>query len=247
MVVDAHKSGYGPRVLLNSLLVASTLALPPTSTSVRGRQNTVLAEPLDSRIWSVAANARMGILLSSGAAFVQPPLGFGFGLDLRYHALPLGPMRFGFEFQAGHTRFPSRASFTGVDPSSGQVGTVTRWAILAHTDLTFGPSFQIPAGPVFIQVGGGGGLAVSQFRRPTGPDPRTDQQVVGYEPTLRADASIAIPIVRNQGLSLGVNYHKIWSNQRVVSDLQAPADATPDSAVFDMHLDIHLAYQVWFF
>ena len=188
----------------------------------------------------------MGILLSSGAAFVQPPLGFGFGFDLRYHFVRLGPMRFGIEFQAGHTRFPSRARLVGVDPGSGQATSTQRWTILAHTDLTLGPALQIPAGPVFLQVGAGGGLAVSSFRRPIGVDPRTDQQVVGYEPTVRADAAIAIPIVRNQGILLGVNFHKIWSNQRIISDLDAPADTQPDSPVFDRQLDIHLACQVWF-
>jgi len=239
---------YVRSVLLTSLTcVAATLALPPSSTSVRGRGNTVLQQPLDTRVLSVAANLRMGILLSSGAAFIQPPLGFGFGFDLRYHVVRLGPMRFGFEFQAGHTRFPSRATLVGIDPGSGLAAATPRWTILAHTDITFGPSFQIPMGPVFLQVGAGGGLAISSFRRPTGVDPRDDQQVVGYEPTIRADAAIAIPIVRNQGILLGANYHKIWSNQRIISDLDAPVDTQPDSAVFDMHLDIHVAYQMWFF
>ncbi len=233
--------------MLAPLLLVATVAIPPSSTSVRGRHNTVLAEPLDTRVLSVAANIRMGILLSSGAAFIQPPLGFGFGFDLRYHFLRLGPMRFGFEFQAGHTRFPSRRTFTGVDPVSELIATTPRWTVLAHTDLTFGPAFQIPAGPLFIQFGAGGGLAVSQFRRAVSADPFDDQSLVGYEPTLRADASIAIPIVRNQGIAIGVNYHKIWSNKRIVSDPDAPVDTPPDSAVFDMHLDIHLAYQMWFF
>ena len=78
------------------------------------------------------------------------------------------------------------------------------------------------------------------------PNPEEDQRLVGYSPAVRGDIGFGIPIVRNHGLRLGVNFQKIFSRKQVVYDLNAPAEAEPDSLAFDMYLDISLAYQAWF-
>lgn len=224
---------------------AATLLASPGANAAR-RGNTVLTRAPEKPIIGVAAALRMGVEVGSGGAFLSPPLGFGFGLDLRYHALPVGPMRFGFELQAGHTRFPSIRSYPRMG-ESGALESVPRTTLLAHTDITLGPSFQAPLGRrVFLEFGGGGGLIVSSFNRPRSADPNEDQQLVGYSPAVRGDIGFGIPIVRNQGLRLGASFQKMFSNEQVVSDLDAPPGAEPDSIVFDMYLDISLAYQAWF-
>ncbi|MCA9695314.1 MAG: hypothetical protein KC636_37390 [Myxococcales bacterium] len=229
-----------------ALAVVLALAEPtPLPERPAPRGNTVLTRSMSRPIIGVAAAVRMGVDVGSSSVFLSPPLGFGFGLDLRYHALPIGPMRFGLEFQAGHTRFPTHRGFSIIDESGATV-TEHRWTILAHTDLTLGPSFQAPIGPVFLEFGAAFGLVVSDLRRPRSPNPEEDQRLVGYSPAVRGDIGFGIPIVRNHGLRLGVNFQKIFSRKQVVYDLNAPADAEPDSLAFDMYLDISLAYQAWF-
>ncbi len=233
---------------LVAALLAFTLAAPaspaaPAAAAPKGRGNPVLARGVRTPVVGVAAAVRMGVLVGNGGVFVQPPLGFGFGLDLRYHALPIGAARLGFELQAGHDRFGDRRSF--VVDQDGVPTTVVRPLLLSHTDLTLGPSLQIPARVLFIELGGGVGLAVSSFRRPWSERPQDDEQVVGYDALVRGDAALAIPIVRDQGIRLGVAVNKIFSKRRVIGDPSDPA-ATPDTAVFDLYLDVVLAYQAWF-
>ena len=227
-----------------ALLAALQLANPDEAAARRG--NTVLTRAPEKPIIGVAAAVRMGVDVGSGGAFLSPPLGFGFGLDLRYHAVPIGPLRFGLEFQGGHTRFPTIRSYE-VTTDAGGIDRVPRTTLLAHTDLTLGPSFQAPlARRLFLEFGVAGGLIVSSFTRPRSADPNDDQQLVGYSPAVRGDLGLGIPIVRNQGLRIGVNFQKLFSSEQVVSDLDAPPDAEPDSIVFDMYLDVSLAYQAWF-
>ncbi len=219
------------------------------------RGNTAL-EP-DRRVWSVAVQGRFGLLIGGGDVLFdrRPPLGYGFGLQLKYHALRAGPVRFGFEFQGGHTRFPQRGRYDlpldpagPIDPNTGEpvAQQVVRVSSLTHTDLTLGPSLQIPARVLLIDIGAGGGLAISNLRRMRSSNPYDDQQAVGYDPMVRAGISFGVPIRNNHGLALGVDWQKIFSRTKVVTDVTAPAGTPPDSVVFDMLLNITLAYQAWF-
>ncbi|HEY8378484.1 MAG TPA: hypothetical protein VIK91_18445 [Nannocystis sp.] len=237
--------------LAAALLTCSVLAMPPQ------RGNTVL-DPETRRVFGVAVSARLGLLIGGGDVLFErrPPVGFGFGLALRYHALRAGPLRFGFELQAGHTRFPERRRFavpadptTPTDPNTGapMAREVTRVSSLSHTDMTLGPSVQIPARVLLVEVGAGAGLMVSNWWRRRSYNPFEDEQTVGYDAMVRAGVSFAVPIRKNHGVALGVDFQKVFSKQRVVIEPPAEPTATAESAVvFDMLLNINLAYQAWF-
>ena len=215
---------------------------------VAPRGNTVLHKDLGERVFTVAASARMGILIGSGDVVIQPPLGFGFGLKLAYYPVQLGPMRFGFAFHGGHSRYMRARFFPGL--GGGQAGAdaplTRRWSVLSHTDLALGPHFQLPAGPLLLEFGVGGGLGVSSWRRAVDAEPGHDESTVAYNGLLRADFTLGVPIRNNQGIALGVDLQKYFSQTRVVTDLAAPAGAKPDSVIFDLTLAVTLAYQMWF-
>ncbi len=217
------------------------------SPATQRRRNSVLQRSPKQPVFGVAALARLGVLAGNGGVVIQPPLGFGFALDIRYHALPIAGARLGLQFTAGHNRFQDRKTFTFTD-EKGDTQELRRFTTLGHTDLTLGPSLQIPLRVLFLEMGVSGGLAVSLFRQPRSIDPKDDVEVVGYEPMLRGDIALAIPIRRNQGIRLGVDVVKIWSPEKnwIISDPTAPIDTKPDTAVFDLYLDVLLAYQAWF-
>jgi len=213
------------------------------------RGNTVLHKDLGERVFTVAASARMGILIGSGDVVIQPPLGYGFGLKLAYYPLRLGPMRFGFAFHGGHTRYMGRRDFSitdGTDGPGGPAPIVRRWSVLSHTDLALGPHFQVPAGPLLIEFGAGGGLGVSSYRRVVDAEPGHDESTVAYNGLVRADATLGVPIRNNQGVAIGVDVQKYFSSTRVVTIPDAPMGAPPDSVVFDLTLAVTIAYQMWF-
>jgi hypothetical protein len=228
-----------PAMLLSSaVLAAAVLAAGP----VAPRGNTVLQKDLDQRVFTVAASVRMGILIGGGDVVIKPPLGYGFGLKLAYYPLRLGPMRFGFAFHGGHTRYMGARNVT-----NGQDGPITRrWSVLSHTDIALGPHFQVPAGPLLIELGAGGGLGISSYRRVVDAEPGHDDSTVAYNGLVRADLTLGVPIRNNQGIALGVDLQKYFSQTRVVTVPDAPMGAEPDSVVFDLTLAVTLAYQMWF-
>ena len=91
---------------------------------------------------------------------------------------------------------------------------------------------------------------VSGFQRPkivsAEQPPAVVQELVGYDPMVRGDVSLGIPIRNNHGLSLGVDLQKVFSTRKIVLDSQAPPETKPDSVVFDMFLTMNVAYQAWF-
>lgn len=233
------------------ILAAVLATWTALSASAASRGNSAL-DP-ERRVFSVAVPVRLGLLIGAGDVLFarRPPVGFGFAIQLKYHALRVGPLRFGLEFQGGHTRFPERRRvdvpadpLTPVDPNTGApvVQTVTRVSMLSHTDLTIGPSLQIVARVLLIDVSAGGGLAVSNYVRAASWDPYEDEHAVGYDPMVRAGVSFGVPIKNNHGLALGVDYQKIFSRVRVA----VPPSVQPDSVVFDMLMTVNLAYQAWF-
>lgn len=231
-------------LVANVALLGAVLAAGPTAP----RGNTVLRKGLDERVFTVAASARMGILIGSGDVVIQPPLGFGFGLKLAYYPLQLGPMRFGFAFHGGHSRYMRARLVPGLGGSSdlGDPPLTRRWSVLSHTDIALGPHFQLPAGPVFFEFGVGGGLGVSSWRRVVDAEPAHDESTVAYNGLVRADLTLGVPIRNNQGIGIGLDLQKYFSQTRVVTDLEAPAGAEPDSVVFDLTLAVTVAYQMWF-
>ena len=232
-------------LLSHAALAAAMLLAGPRAP----RGNTVLQKDLGERVFTAAASARMGILIGSGDVVIQPPLGYGFGLKLAYYPVRLGPMRFGFAFHGGHTRYMGRRDFSVMpimtDPG-GPAPIVRRWSVLSHTDLALGPHFQVPAGPLLIEFGAGGGLGVSSYRRVVDAEPGNDESTVAYNGLVRADATLGVPIRNNQGVAIGVDVQKYFSSTRVVTSPDAPMGAPPDSVVFDLTLAVTIAYQMWF-
>lgn len=228
-------------LLAHAALAAGLLLAQPSAP----RGNTVLAKQLDERVFTVAAALRMGILIGGGDVVIKPPLGYGFGLKLAYYPLRLGPMRFGFAFHGGHTRYMGARDVIAPGAPAGSPIT-RRFSVLSHTDLALGPHFQIPAGPVIFEVGAGGGLGVSSYRRVVDAEPGHDESVVAYDGLVRADLTLGIPIRNNQGLAIGVDLHKYFSKTKVVTVADAPMGTPPDSIVFDLTLAVTLAYQMWF-
>ncbi len=196
-------------------------------------------------IYSLAAAPRLGVLLAGGARVIQP-VGFGAGLQFRVHALHLGPVRIGGEVQLGHTRFLERRTIlhdSGAGPEE-----VRRYAALGHTDFTLGPSFQVVMGPVFLELGGGAGLGISSFVRPTGAFSNTEEHFVDYTALLRGGGHLGIPIRNNQGLLVGAALHKYFSKLQIASD-PGEVDADPevsDVNPFDLMLDFTLGYHCMF-
>lgn len=230
-------------MLASSALLAAALLAAPTGAPVRG--NTVLRKDVGERVFTIAVSGRMGILLGGGDVVVWPPLGFGFGLKLAFYALKLGPMRFGVAFHGGHTRYPGRRDVV-VAGATGGSAVGRRWSILSHTDVALGPHFQVPAGPVFFEFGAGGGLGVSSYRRVVDADPANDDATVAYDPLVRADLTLGVPVRNNQGIAIGADLQKYFSSTRVVTVPGAPMGAEPDSVVFDLTLAVTVAYQMWF-
>jgi len=229
-------------LLSHAALAAATFLAGPRAP----RGNTVLQKDLGERVFTAAAAVRMGILIGSGDVVIQPPLGYGFGLKLAYYPLRLGPMRFGFAFHGGHTRYMGRRDFPIMTDTGGPAPVVRRWSVLSHTDLALGPHFQVPAGPLLIEFGAGGGLGVSSYRRVVDAEPGHDDSTVAYNGLVRADATLGVPIRNNQGLAVGVDLQKYFSSTRVVTIPDAPMGAPPDSVVFDLTLAVTIAYQMWF-
>lgn len=254
-VASPRRWPWGVVVGLALIFAAAPLAAaepPPTATSAaptptpagESRGSPVLRRRPQQAVLGVAASARMGVLLGDGSTLIRPPLGFGFGFELRYHALPIAGARLGFEFVAGHTRFPGRNVFTEETAAGARSGV--RYTILGHTDLALGPSLQIPLRVLFLELGGGGGLAVSSFRRPTELDPAGDEHVVGYHGMIRGDAALGVPIRGNQGIRIGADVVKIFAGDRVAIDPDDPAEMPASARPFDFYLDVKVAYQMWF-
>jgi len=230
-------------MLVSSALLATALLASPAGYAAP-RGNTVLGKDLGERMFTIAVSGRMGILLGGGDVVVRPPLGFGFGLKLAFYALKLGPMRFGLAFHGGHTRYPGPQDVAVVSDSGSS--TRRRWSILSHTDIALGPHFQVPAGPVFFEFGAGGGLGVSSYHRVVDAEPANDDTTVAYDPLVRADLTLGVPIRNNQGIAIGADLQKYFSSTRVVTVPGAPMGAEPDSVVFDLTLAVTVAYQMWF-
>lgn len=229
------------------LLAPATASAAGSRARAAERGNTALAKGTDERVFTAAAMVRMGIVAGAGGAVIQPPLGFGFGLKLAFYPVKAGPMRFGFAFHGGHDRFSSRRVLVATLPDNpGMTVETKRWSILTHTDLALGLGFQIPAGPLFIELGAGGGLGISSYRRAVDADDLNDDVTVAYSPLVRADASLGIPIRNNQGIALGFDLQQYFSDKKVVTVPDAPRGAPPDSVVFDLIFNVTLAYQMWF-
>lgn len=202
------------------------------------RNNEVLVRPFRRPVYSVTAAGRFGTLLSSGADVVQP-FGYGFAAALRLHFLPVLKSRFGVEIHAGHTRFPNRVLFDDVDGDK-----VVRKGLLSDTDFSAGPSLEIPLGPVFVGLGGSGGVALSSLFRPLTIEGFEDELVSTTNFMLRGGLNLGVPLLNHHGLNVGTAVHHVFSPREVAID---PTNA--DSAKvrpFGTWLEVSLGYQIWF-
>ncbi|MCX4243858.1 hypothetical protein [Paraliomyxa miuraensis] len=235
--------------MLASTLTASVLALAPPSPSPGAddapRGNTVLTRRRGV-VWGAAAVPRVALLIGDGARVMQP-VGFGAELQLSAYALHLGALRFGGRAHFGHTRVLDRLSFQYDDGSGAGVQPVTRYAALGHTDFSLGPAAQVVLGPILVEGGATVGLGISNLVRPLGPLPTDEVQTSDTTAMLRGGGQIAVPIRRNQGVSLGVHATRFFSNTQVVAnpDPTMP-DALPDANPFDLVLEIGVGYHMWF-
>lgn len=207
--------------------------------SAERRNNAVLVRPFRQPTYSITAYGRFGTLLSGGADVVQP-FGYGFAAALRLYFAPVVKSRFGVEIHAGHTRFPERQDFPTIDGEA----TITRASLLSDTDFSAGPSFEIPLGPVFLQVGGSAGVALSTLFRPVSADSTEDQLVSTANAMLRGGLALGVPLFNQHGLSVGAAVHHIFSPRTVPIDpLMSMGDTTRP---FGTWLEVALGYQIWF-
>ncbi|WP_146155447.1 hypothetical protein [Enhygromyxa salina] len=207
--------------------------------SATQRNNDVLVRPFRKPVYSIAASGRFGTLLSGGADVVQP-FGYGFAAQLRIHFVGVVKSRFGVEVHAGHARFSQRRDFESVDGGA----TVTRITLLTDTDFSAGPSFQIPLGPLFVQLGGSAGVALSTLFRPLAADGVDDEAISTSNFMLRGGFSLGVPVLNRHGVTLGAGVHRIFSSREVAIDPRSPE--SPTTRPFGTWLEVLLGYQIWF-
>jgi hypothetical protein len=205
------------------------------------RGNDELVRPFRKPVYSVAAAARLGVLLGGGREIIQP-IAWGLAAQIRLHFVRVVKSRFGIELHAGHTRWQQRDDFEVV---AGEAARLTRITLLTHTDVSLGPSFEIPIGAVFLQLGASGGFAVSTLTRPRSADPTEDDQISEFDGLVRGGLAIGIPIANGQGLAIGSAVQQVFSNRELLVDPNGPADGRKTSP-FGPWLETYLAYQVWF-
>jgi hypothetical protein len=236
---------YGRAVVLSAAWLAAMLALaPPADTRPVKRGNSAIARR-SGPIFTVAAAARLGILLAGGAKVIQP-IGFGAGFRFRVHALHLGPLRLGGGVELGHTRFMERrvvSSFVG-----GADQTATRYAALGHTDLSLGPSLQLLLGPVYVQGDFGVGLGISTFSRPRGALTIEEEHHSDVTAMIRGGGELGIPIRNNQGIAIGSSVQRYFSKLQIVGNPpdDPELDGEPDTNPFDLFVEVTIAYTFMF-
>jgi hypothetical protein len=204
------------------------------------RNNDVLVRPFRKPIYSVAAAGRFATSLIGGREVIQP-FGFGVGAQLRIHFLRVVKSRFGVEVYAGYTRFPERVDYPAVEGVSSEI---TRLNLLAHTDVSAGPSMQIPIGPVFLQFGASAGVAFSTLTRTQSIEAIDDELVVSTDALIRGGLSLGVPIYSRHGLTLGGAVQHVFSRDEVAVDLADPDGEKVQP--FGTWLEINLGYQMWF-
>jgi hypothetical protein len=204
------------------------------------RHNDVLVRPFRKPIYSVAAAARFATSLIGGRDVIQP-FGFGVAAELRIHFLRVFKSRLGVEIYAGYTRFPERVNYAAVEGVSAEI---TRLNLLAHTDVSAGPSMQIPIGPVFLQFGASAGVAFSTLTRTQSVEAIDDELVVSTDALIRGGLSLGVPIYSRHGLTLGGAVQHVFSHDEVAVDLADPDG--PKAQPFATWLEINLGYQMWF-
>jgi len=205
------------------------------------RGNEVLIRPFRKPVYSVAAAARLGVQLGGGRDIIQP-IAWGVAAQIRLHFLRVVKSRFGIEIHAGHTRWQQRDDFEVV---AGEAAQLTRTSLLTHTDVSAGPSFEIPLGPVFVQFGVTGGFAVSTLVRARSADTSEDDQISEFDGLLRGGLSLGLPISNGQGLVIGVAVQQVFSKREILIDPNGAADGAKTSP-FGMWLESFVGYQVWF-
>ena len=216
------------------------LPLAPTAAmkSSSRRNNDVLTRPFRRPVYSVAAAARLAVLVGGGADIIQP-VGWGVAFQLRLHFLRVLKSRFGVEIYGGHARFSERGSFETFEGSE-----ITRVSLLTHTDFSAGPSLQIPIGPVFVQFGGSAGVAISTLLRPRSADSSMDETLTNTDFGLRGGASLNVPILNRHGITVGSGVHHLFSRREVTIDLD---DAEGDTTrPFSTWVEVFAGYQIWF-
>lgn len=219
------------------------LPLAPTAArkSATRRGNDVLMRPFRKPTYAVAAVARLGALVGGQREIIQP-IAWGLAMQLRLHFVRVARARFGVELHAGHTRWQQRDEFELVE---GDGGKLTRISMLTHTDVSLGPAFEIPIGPVAVQLGGSGGFAVSTLGRAVSADTADDQRISEFDGLVRGGAALGVPIANNQGLVFGAAVHHVFSKREVpVDPLGVPEGRS--AKPFGTWVESFVGYQVWF-
>jgi len=210
----------------------------PARKSALHRGNEALVRPFRKPVFSAAAAFRFGALVGGGLDVMQP-YGFGFGAQIRAHFAPVNRARFGLELHAGHTRWSQSEAFETFEGA-----TISRTSLLGTTDVAAGPSFEVPIGPVFVQIGGSAGMAVSSLRRPQSLDAEQDELDTAINFALRGGLGLGIPIYGGHGLSLSSSFVHVFSPREVAID---PAVAEGDrTRPFGSSIEAAAAYMIWF-
>jgi hypothetical protein len=204
------------------------------------RNNDVLVRSFRAPIYAIAAVGRFATSLL-GARDVIQPFGYGVAAELRINFLRVFKSRFGIDVYAGYTRFQERVDYPAVEGVSAEI---TRLNLLAHTDVSAGPSLQIPIGPVFLQFGASAGVAFSTLTRTQSVEAIDDELIISTDALLRGGLSLGVPVYSRHGLTLGAAVQHVFSRDQVAEDLADPDG--PKAQPFGTWLEINLGYQMWF-
>ena len=231
--------------LAGTTLTALLAFAPPAEGPTYAPRGNRSLDPQDRRPhYSVSASGRFGVLVGNGTE-VNQPFGFGFGIRIRALFFNVERLRLGLAFDAGHTRFPNRQEFT-TERMDGTLDETVRWGFLAHTDLSLGPGFEIPAGPVLVGGSFGVGLGINQFFRPQGENgSNLDDELSSFDLLLRGGLVVGVPIRNDHGVVVGAHLHKHFSSAELRADDLAEGDQD-GLAIFDLVLETFIGYQAWF-
>lgn len=206
----------------------------------------------------MSALARFAAFVGDTRQLTQP-LGYGFAMSLNVYPWQVGRRgarawdragegprgHLGFFGFGGHARAPELLRLPSADDPLGPRSP--RWQRVGHTDFAIGLAGRTDLGRVFLGAQLGGGLAISEFLRPTEARVGGDQRYEGFDPLLRGSTQLGVGLRGSHGLVFGLALTKVFSGERVPLDVDGDPDAgDPSARPFDFLAEFNFGYHARF-